>query len=179
VNGRRHGDWAATTGNFYADRKRAKRSPSPTIVLRRAPSPVILDPSLLFSQILNSHPIQPAQTQTRLQPTQSLTSTFYTHNPQIWRLENGVRHVPRVRARRITAHRNSTSSHVLTAMQQTTKSRRAARLNPLPSPNLLPAAASLKMRKKIAMCVSPRYPALHNFAPPCTKDAHSDYNYRS
>jgi hypothetical protein len=79
VNGRRHGDWAATTGNFYADRKRAKRSPSPTIVLRRAPSPVILDPSLLFSQILNSHPIQPAQTQTRLQPTQSLTSTFYTH----------------------------------------------------------------------------------------------------
>jgi hypothetical protein len=104
---------------------------------------------------------------------------LFPRKPQIWRLENGVRHVPRVRARRIAAHGNSTSPHMLTAVQQTTKSRRAARRNlPLP-PSLLPAAASLKMRKTIAMCVSPRYPALHNFAPPCTKDAHTDYNSRS
>jgi hypothetical protein len=36
VRKNRHGDWAANTVNFYADRKRARLSPSPTIVLRRA-----------------------------------------------------------------------------------------------------------------------------------------------
>jgi hypothetical protein len=65
----------------------------------------------------------------------------------------------------------------LTRVQQMTR-KRTARLPPLQSTSPLPAAASLTTKRTIAMCVSPPYPALHNFGPTMHNVTHTDCRHR-